>query len=224
MLARVCTLLLGVAVPEKGCVGSGLSRLVVGTFVYFGRIGSESSRSNSAPPVTECWINPVLKCALRSVWLAIKPSMLLEVSSIAVDDDGGERRGQTGNRARGGGGQNSLRLSDADVAVVAGIAALVTEREVRAEIVLDADGGDIVASAEIVATVLEAVIVVSRDGRRTVEEPRDPIVWNVVGLLIEAADDDAGWCPEAEGKRRSDAIAAVMHEPSCARRHRLRCP
>ena len=141
---------------------------------------------------------------------------------IAVDDDVGERRGKAGSDA-GSGGQSGLRLSDADVAIVAGIAALVAEREVRAEVVLDAEGGDVVAGPEIVAAVIEAVVVVARDRRGTVEEPRDAVVGNVVGLLIEAADDDAGG--RCRGRRKETArCRSGGCSPPDVRRRRLHRP
>ncbi len=76
------------------------------------------------------------------------------------------------------------------------------------EIVLRAQGGDVVLGAEIVAFA-EAVVVVVGDGSGLVEEPGNAVVGNVVRLLIEIAERKAGGGAQAEGEGGRHAVAAV---------------
>src|SRR5579872_6530730 len=71
-----------VSVPEKAWYGSGLNKLVVGTLVHFGRVGSDVSFMPSTP-VTSVWRRkPVWNFMLRSSCSSNIVSTLFAASSF----------------------------------------------------------------------------------------------------------------------------------------------
>ncbi len=96
------------------------------------------------------------------------------------------------------------RLGDAAVAGVAGVARLVPDRDVRRELVREADRAHVGARVE-EGSVLEAVVVGAVDRRGLVEVPGDAVVGNVPGRQVEVRQRQLGRAVEAESDRRRDA-------------------
>ena len=103
------------------------------------------------------------------------------------------------------------RLGDAAVAVVAGVAGLVADRDVGRELVREADRAHVGARVE-EGAVLEAVVVGAVDRRRLVEVPGDAVVGDVPGGEVEVRQSQLGRAVEAERDRRRDAPAAILRD------------
>ncbi len=82
-----------VSVPEKRWSGSGSSRLVVGTLVQVGRVGSDVSRPASIPATSECRMKPVF--ALRR-----QIQLIVEIGLRAVHSDLMAVHGHRAERSR----------------------------------------------------------------------------------------------------------------------------
>ena len=76
------------------------------------------------------------------------------------------------------------------------------------EIVFRAQGGDVVLGAQIIS-VAEAVVVVPGDRSGLIEEPGNPVVGDIVRLLIQIAERHARRRSHPEGERGRHAVAAV---------------
>src|SRR5690349_18025762 len=85
---------------------------------------------------------------------------------------------------------------------------LIPYRDMTADVMLKSRGSYIVVSTKIVSG-CQAIVVAAIHGRRTIKQPWNTVVRNVVGILMKIAQGEARRRAQPERERRSYTIAPI---------------